>query len=230
MIITESEKLFTNADFDVARFSDQIHPRIKIRPMYFELGFSSSPHVFGRQAVVNRLLKALDSLSSDYGFVVWDVYRPRAVQEILFNWMREEIRKKSPQLNDQENFDEARKYMSPPSKVGDDYCPPHLSGGAIDLTLYEISNEKELEMGTPFDDCTERAHSDYFEMKTELSLDEEKIRNRRNLLRNIMEKVGFVSYQYEWWHFDIGDIFWSRKTGVPAVFGPLFGDQEWPEA
>ena len=162
--------------------------------------------------------------------MVWDVYRCRETQGRLFEWMRNEIRKRSPELTDLENYEEARKYMSAPSKIGDEYCPPHLSGGAIDLTLYDMATGNECDMGTIFDDCTEHAHSDYYERTTTI-LDEEniKIRERRRLLLSAMESVGFVRYQYEWWHFDIGDIFWSRITGRPPVFGPLFGDTEWPE-
>jgi D-alanyl-D-alanine dipeptidase len=43
-----------------------------------------------------------------------------------------------------------------------------------------------------------------------------------------MEKTGFTSYEYEWWHYDFGNIFWEKATGQPAIFGPLFGDLEWP--
>jgi zinc D-Ala-D-Ala dipeptidase len=228
MIINELINQFSHDDYNMVEFNNQTHSRIQVRPMYFELGFSPSSRIFGRRVVLDRLLKALNSLPLKYGFLIWDVYRPRAVQSQLFDWMREEIRKKSPHLTDQDIYTEARKYMSPPSKVGDEYCPPHLSGGAIDLTLYEIADGKEVEMGTPFDDCTERAHSDYFNLKTQLSPEEEGIKERRHLLRTAMENVGFTSYQYEWWHFDIGDIFWSRIVKQPTVFGPLFGEEEWP--
>lgn len=71
------------------------------------------------------------------------------------------------------------KYVTLPAKIGDNYCSPHLSGGAIDLTLFEIASGKELEMGTPFDDCTEKAHRDYFEQLTELTL-EEKISSKED--------------------------------------------------
>ena len=150
------------------------------------------------------------------------------VQAKLFDWMKGEIRKRTPNLTEQENYIEATKYMSAPSKIGDQYCPPHLSGGAIDLTLYHISNDNPVEMGTQFDDCTERANSDYFNERFDLSMDEKKIQESRKILRNAMEAVGFTSYQYEWWHFDIGNIFWSKKVNCPAVFGPLFGDEELP--
>ncbi len=45
-----------------------------------------------------------------------------------------------------------------------------------------------------------------------------------------MENAGFSPYPYEWWHFDIGNIFWSRVTKRPEIFGPLFSDKEWPNA
>ncbi len=221
-------KEFPQSDYHAIEFSNEMHPRIKIHPMYFAMGFSSSPHIFGRRAVLERLLKAIEFIPPIYGFLIWDVYRPRQVQTKLFEWMKNEIRKKSPHLNEQENYDEARKYAAPPSKVGEAHCSPHLSGGAIDLTLYEIATHKELDMGTVFDDCTELAHRDYLEKKLQLSADEENIKKRRQLLRLVMESVGFVSYQYEWWHFDIGDMLWSRATGSPVLFGPLFGDEEWP--
>ena len=219
---------FCEKDFEVVEFHHQINPKIKICPMYFELGFSPSPMIYGRYAVLSRLLIAMSHLPSTYGFIIWDIYRPRSVQATLFNWMKKEIQKKHPSLNEQEIQEETKKYMSAPSAIGDQYCPPHLSGGAVDLTLYDLSTGKELDMGTPFDDCTERAHRDYFNLILESSDEEKRILERRKVLRDAMENAGFTSYQYEWWHFDIGNIFWSRATHSPAVFGPLFGDEEWP--
>ena len=43
-----------------------------------------------------------------------------------------------------------------------------------------------------------------------------------------MEACGFTSYEYEWWHFDFGNVFWSCEVKRPVIFGPLFGDEEWP--
>jgi D-alanyl-D-alanine dipeptidase len=229
MNVNDLNHNFSKKEYDFVEFTDQINYRIKICPMYFNLGFSSSPLVFGRYAVLHRLYQVITLLPEQYGIIIWDVYRPRAVQAKLFNWMKEEIRKKSPDLTDQENILEATKYMSAPSKVGDLYCPPHLSGGAIDLTLYDTLNGKPIDMGTEFDDCTEKAHIDYFNKRIILSTDEEKIKGHRKLLRDAMETAGFTSYQYEWWHFDIGNIFWSKQTNYPEVFGPLFGDEEFPK-
>jgi len=215
-------------DFEVANFDAVNHQRLKVRPMYHELGFSSVPHVYGRRGVLDRILTALAAIPQNLGVVVWDVYRPREVQGRLFEWMRGEIRKAQPSLSDDENFAETRKYMSPPLKVGDEYCAPHLSGGAIDLTLFDCATAREIEMGTIFDDCTERAHRDYFENLGARDPESTPVRDNRRLLRVAMESVGFTSYEYEWWHFDVGNVFWATVTGQDAVFGPLFGDQEWP--
>ena len=73
--------------------------------------------------------------------------------------------------------------------------------GLIHLTLYDVASGQEVGMGTPFDDCTERAHRDFFHEQTTLSDGDESVKKRRLVLRTAMEEVGFTSYQYEWWHF-----------------------------
>lgn len=219
---------FLPDDYLAIVLDNHVHERLKIEPMYFNSGFSPDALVYGRKIILKRLLVALKDLPEELGFLIWDIYRPRAVQAKLFLWMREQIREKMPHLSDEENYLETQKYISKPSIVGDEYCPPHLSGGAIDLTLFDRKTELPLEMGTLFDDCTEVAHRDYFQHRENLTEQEQAISTRRQLLRSAMERVGFTSYQYEWWHFDIGNIFWSRAMQQPAVFGPLFDDKEWP--
>ena len=216
------------SDHDVVSFCNLNNPRIKIKPMYFELGFSKESVIWGRFAVLRRLRNVLKLIPENYGFIVWDVYRTREVQGRLFEWMRNEIKKRSPLLSDTENYNETLKYMSAPSKVGDDYCPPHLSGGAIDLTFFDINSGLELDMGTVFDDCTNRASRDFFNEKQNLSDADTLIKTRRNLLRDSMEAVGFTSYLHEWWHFDIGNVFWGKELALKPVFGPLFGNAEVP--
>jgi D-alanyl-D-alanine dipeptidase len=196
--------------------------------MYYELGFSPYPDVYGRRIVLEKILRALENIPKNYGITIWDIYRPRAVQKKLFEWMQSEIKKKYPAFTNEENFTETQKYIALPSQVGDAYCPPHLSGGAVDLTLHDSKTGNELDMGTVFDDCSERAHRDYFERITDLDNQSIQIRGRRRILKSAMESSGFKSYQYEWWHFDYGNIFWQKATRKQALFGPLFNDLEWP--
>ena len=220
---------FSEVDHEPVEFTNRLHPRIKVAPMYFQLGYSSSPQIFGRYAALNRLLKIISLLPEDYGILIWDIYRPRAVQAKLFHWMADEVRKNFPHLTDEEHHIEVTKFVSPTAKIGEKYCSPHLSGGAIDLTLYKVSTGETLNMGTEFDDFSERAHRDYFKNKTSLSPAELTIKENRDLLCQSMEAVGFTSYEHEWWHFDIGTAFWGNRLNRPEVFGPLFGDDELPQ-
>lgn len=204
------------------------HPRLRVQPKYFELGFSPCPDIYARAGVVDRLFLALEHLPAHLGLMIWDVYRPRAVQATLFDWMQGEVKKRNPSFTAEQIFEEAKKFAAQPSVVGEAYCPSHLSGGAVDLTLFHVETGEVLDMGTPFDDCTERAQALYFENQKALSSEDEKHRASRALLRNAMSESGFVMYEYEWWHFDYGDQLWSNQTGQSVLFGPLFGDLEWP--
>ena len=224
----QATSVFSEEDLVAIELHNNMHSRIRVRPVYFELGYSPSPKIYSRKIVLDRLIDMLKELPSQYGIMILDVYRPRAVQGVLFEVIRNEVRKLKPHLSEEENYIETRKYVSLPSVVGALYCAPHLSGGAIDLTLIDSKTFHECDMGAPFDDPEDISHRNYYAKKSILTKEEETIKARRDLLQNSMESVGFTSYEYEWWHFDIGNVFWSRMTGLPEAFGPLFGDNEWP--
>jgi D-alanyl-D-alanine dipeptidase len=84
----------------------------------------------------------------------------------------------------------------------------HNRGAAVDITLIDAEG-KELDMGTPYDDFTERAS---FASK-DVS---EKAYANRKLLRETMIQFGFVPMETEWWHFDFKD--WNKfgilDTGI----------------
>jgi CubicO group peptidase (beta-lactamase class C family)/D-alanyl-D-alanine dipeptidase len=73
----------------------------------------------------------------------------------------------------------------------------HNRGCAVDLTLYERSTGKAVEMAGGYDEFTDRSYPDYVG-GTSLQ------RMRRDLLRRAMEDEGFAVYAAEWWHFDFG--------------------------
>lgn len=93
---------------------------------------------------------------------------------------------------------------------------PHLTGGAVDLTL---ANEQGwIDMGTGFDDFTEKAQLEWYERKASLSPQEKTIRDYRRLLRQVMENAGFVSNSEEWWHYDYGNRRWANATGGSILY------------
>jgi D-alanyl-D-alanine dipeptidase len=76
----------------------------------------------------------------------------------------------------------------------------HNRGAAIDLTLVDRTG-KELEMPTPYDDFTKKAHADYQGGSAQS-------RKNRQVLKDAMKKQGFIGITTEWWHFDSED--WQK--------------------
>ncbi len=73
----------------------------------------------------------------------------------------------------------------------------HNRGCAVDLTLID-RNGNELDMGTPFDFFGEAASHNY----TQLAED---VLQNRKLLREVMLKHQFKSFDSEWWHYNLVD-------------------------
>ena len=76
----------------------------------------------------------------------------------------------------------------------------HNRGAAVDVTIID-SLGNELDMGTEYDNFTEKAHFTYPDLP-------ENIKENRELLRSIMVKYGFNPIKTEWWHFDF--IGWEK--------------------
>ena len=121
------------------------------------------------------------------GLKMFDCYRPRPYQRRLWN--------KMPNSN----------YVTPPWKGSQ-----HTRGLAADLTLIDKEG-KELDMGTPFDTFSEKAHSD------SKNLSKQVLENRK-ILRGVLESVGFKGIRTEWWHFsynikgyELSDWVWKCK-------------------
>lgn len=187
--------------------------RIFIEPVYYNKGISGAiSDMKLRKSVVERLENALDNLPCEMTFKIFDAWRPIEVQQALFDGYREKILSEHPEYSDEKITEETRKFVSVPSY---DECNPsvHNTGGAVDLTLVFKESRKALDMGTEFDDFSEKAYTCYFEE----NFNKEIAENRR-ILYFAMTKAGFTNLPTEWWHYDFGTAFWSFYTGKPAMF------------
>ena len=81
----------------------------------------------------------------------------------------------------------------------------HNRGVAVDLTIIDLKTGKELNMGTLFDNFTDSAHHDFYNLPPEV------IANRR-LLKTIMRKYGFNIVPTEWWHYQ-----WVNRAGYEII-------------
>lgn len=129
--------------------------------------------VYLRRIVAEKLSEAQKYVKEKFHLTlkVFDGYRPLSVQKKLWEIMPDE------------NF------VANPAKGS-----RHNRGAAVDLTLID-SLGNELEMGTPYDDFTDKAARDYKELT-------EQVKKNRGMLDEAMLRSGFEPLRSEWWHFD----------------------------
>jgi D-alanyl-D-alanine dipeptidase len=107
---------------------------------------------------------------------IWDGYRPFEVQAFMAE--------KHPDFVE-------RGFVSHPLEG----VATHVRGIAVDLTLVDSQNQ-ELEMGSEFDEMSDKSHHD------SKNISNLAVKNR-NILIEIMLKAGFQKYQEEWWHYHL---------------------------
>lgn len=195
---------------------DTIHPRIFDRAQYHAWGLSGSlARSWVRDGVADRLARVADRLPDGFTLVVWDAYRPLEVQAALFDAYLAELIAVHPGLPADALELAAARYVTPPSHSVL-APPPHLTGGAVDLTL-GTGDGMVRDLGTAFDAFVPEAQTRAFEDR------DSPVRELRRLLYWSMRAAGFTNYAEEWWHFDFGDQFWGLVTGKPAIYGPAAG-------
>jgi serine beta-lactamase-like protein LACTB len=113
----------------------------------------------------------------DYGLMVFDGYRPWSVTKMFWDATPEQ----------------QRVFVADPSQGS-----RHNRGCAVDLTLFDRTTGKPVEMVGGYDEMSDRSYPDYLG-GTSLQ------RYHRDLLRRAMQEGGFTVYEAEWWHFDYKD-------------------------
>ncbi|NLK99676.1 MAG: M15 family metallopeptidase [Clostridiales bacterium] len=176
---------------------------------------------FVREEVLERLIIAQGLLPKGYKYKIYDTWRPIKLQEELYENYTSLLAEKYDleSLSEDEREEFLSGFISPP--VHERTNPPvHTTGGAIDLTIVD-PNGNELDMGTAFDEFTDKTHTAYFENTKEKDI----IYNRR-MLYNSMTKAGFTNLPSEWWHYDYGDKFWAYYNKTNTLYTGLFTKEE----
>ncbi|MHB8653797.1 MAG: M15 family metallopeptidase [Terriglobia bacterium] len=88
----------------------------------------------------------------------------------------------------------------------------HNRGCAVDLSLYDLKTGREVEMPSVYDEMTRRAYPNYPGGTVEQ-------RQRRKILREVMESEGFTVFSSEWWHFDYKE--WPKYPIMNTPFEKL---------
>lgn len=152
---------------------------------------------------------------SNLSLMVYDCYRPQMAVDEFIAWSQQPADQKMkaefyPRVNKSDFF----KLGYVAAKSG------HTRGSTVDLTIVSLPytdsehyqadkkliacfaayrqrfNDGSIDMGTSFDCMDASAHND----NTSINL---VAYYNRLLLKSLMEKYGFVSYEPEWWHFTL---------------------------
>ena len=132
-----------------------------------------------------------DLVSRGYRLKIYDAYRPQKAVTNFMNWAldTEDVRMKEyfyPELDKDELFPQG--YIAEHSG--------HSRGSTVDLTLFDMKTEKEVDMGGTFDYFGELSHPDF------KGITKKQYANRM-LLRDAMTEHGFNPLPEEWWHFSL---------------------------
>ncbi len=132
-------------------------------------------------------------LPMGYTIKIFDAYRPQMAVDHFVEWARD--------LNDVR----MQKYFYPEENKANLFVhgyiasrSGHSRGSTVDLTLYDLRNQCDIDMGGTFDYFGYRSYPDFPD------LTEQQKQNRR-LLRSVMYKHGFRGIDTEWWHFTLNN-------------------------
>ncbi|MFQ5688057.1 MAG: M15 family metallopeptidase [Candidatus Scalindua sp.] len=196
--------------------------QIDVDSRYYKERYSNAmKECYVRETVARQLCKASEMLQPGWKIVIFDAWRPVELQLQIFEKYKTKLKNKYPEYPEHRLNQEVQRYISFPSS--NLTCPsPHVSGGAVDLSLRDDSG-KNLDMGTEFDAFCEESYTCYYELKLEQGGElthQEQIRlENRRILYHTLTRVGFTNFPEEWWHFDYGNQFWARIKGKEAIYG-----------
>ena len=170
-----------------------------LRGVHVDLRYASPRNLLGRDLyrphdcawlhvqAADALQRAADWLAREQptlALCVLDAVRPQRVQEQFWAHVRG-----TPM----------QPYFAPPERGS-----IHSFGMAVDVTLVDAQGT-EADLGTPFDDTTERAHPALEALHAASGALGPEALARRRLLRAAMQHGGWQGIATEWWHFDCGD-------------------------
>ncbi|MFA5995257.1 MAG: M15 family metallopeptidase [Patescibacteria group bacterium] len=142
-------------------------------------------------------------------FKITDAHRSLALQRKYFNEIKASLQAKG--FTGETLYQKVTALISDPAN-----CPPHSTGGTVDLTLYNYQTNQELDLGTKVDEINdERIYLWHHDLSDEA-------KQYRALLCVAMVSAGYVSCVNEWWHYSCGDKEWALRTNNPhAIYGSV---------
>ena len=195
---------------DFVLLSDAI-PDVILEIRYYSTYNFIGERIHGYEQPIAMLTKrAADSLrvvsdellARGYRLKIFDAYRPQCAVDHFVEWAKD--------LDDTR----MKEYFYP--ELEKDVLIPleyiaarssHTRGSTVDLTLFDMSLEKEVDMGCTYDYFGVASHPDVMpgqEVGAYQPITQQQYDNRM-ILRQAMLAHGFKPYDCEWWHFTLAD-------------------------
>lgn len=133
-----------------------------------------------------------EAITMGYRLKIFDCYRPQMAVDHFIRWAEKhkELAMKNyfyPNVDKEKLFDLG--FVATKSS--------HSRGSTVDLTLFNMKTQKDIDVGGTFDYFGQLSWSQYTD-----NITEEQISNRK-LLRDLMMSHGFKPLAEEWWHFTL---------------------------
>jgi len=175
-------------------------------------GYMQPTALLTREAAAALKAVSDDVIAQGYRLKIYDAYRPQCGVDHFVRWAADLQDKKMkqyfyPDLDKSVLFEQ--EYIM--AKSG------HTRGSTVDLTLFDMNTEKEVDMGGTFDWFGPESHPDFCgnpetgqytgdnsKSPSGRSITPEQFRNRM-ILREAMLRHGFKPLDSEWWHFTLKD-------------------------
>ena len=175
-------------------------------------GYLEPTALLTKAAADSLLAVSNDVKAKGFRLKIYDAYRPQKGVDHFVRWAEDipDTLMKSyfyPDLDKSVLFEQEYIY----EKSG------HTRGSTVDLTLFDMTTEKELDMGGTFDWFGPESHPDFCgnpetgeytgdnsQSPTGRSITAEQFHNRM-ILREAMLRHGFKPLDSEWWHFTLKD-------------------------
>ena len=166
-------------------------------------GYEEPVALLTRQAADSLRAVSDDLQKQGYRLKIYDAYRPQCAVDHFMRWaadVNDTLMK--PYFYPDVPRDKLFKLGYILEKSG------HTRGSTVDLTLFDMATEKEVDMGGTFDWFGRESHPDYGgnpktgKYKGNAQITAEQFHNRM-ILREAMMRHGFKPLDEEWWHFTL---------------------------
>ncbi|NDD66526.1 hypothetical protein EBZ35_02605 [bacterium] len=177
--------------------------------------------MYARPELAEKIKLMLAILPLHLGIAVYEAFRPVSLQQTYFIAKAVELGKEYPSWSDDRLYRETSKWVAP---FLDGCIPPHCTGGAIDLVLFDVATKTLVDMGkfgvlwgeNPIAATLSKGLSDAQ-------------KRHRTLLMHAAVFAGLSNYGKEYWHVAYGDQMWGALNDRRAVFGPVKNEAYDPD-